>query len=72
MPLERYLGEGKMELLRREVESSTGIQLKSVPRWLISENYLREQQESSNRRGSAIVVTVGNESEAGAEPWWKG
>lgn len=25
MPLERYLGDGKMELLQREVESSTGI-----------------------------------------------
>ena len=49
MPLERYLGEGKMELLEREVESATGIQLKSVPRWLISENRLREQQESSNK-----------------------
>jgi len=31
MPLERYLGEGKMELLRREVESAMGIQLKTVP-----------------------------------------
>ena len=29
MPLERYLGEGKMELLKREVESATGIQLKA-------------------------------------------
>ena len=64
MPLERYLGEGKMELLKREVESATGIQLKSVPRWLISENRLREQQETSNKRGSAIVITVSSESEA--------
>ena len=64
MPLERYLGEGKMELLKREVESAMGIQLKSVPRWLISENRLREQQESSNKRGSAIVITVSSESEA--------
>ena len=38
MPLERYLGERKMELLKRKVESSTGIQLKTLPRWLISEN----------------------------------
>ena len=64
MPLERYLGKGKMELLRREVESATGIQLKSIPRWLISESRLREQQESSNKRGSAIVITVSSESEA--------
>ena len=49
MPLERYLGEGKIELLKREVESATGIQLKVLPRWLISENRLRAQQKSSNK-----------------------
>ena len=64
MPLNRYLGEGKMELLKREVESATGIQLKTLPRWLISENRLKEQQESSNKQGSAIVITVSSESEA--------
>lgn len=37
MPLAQYLGEEKMELLRREIKSSTGIQLKTLPRWLISE-----------------------------------
>lgn len=40
MPLERYLGERKIEILKREVESSTGIQLKTLPRWLISEDQL--------------------------------
>ena len=30
--LERYLGERKMELLKQEVESSMGIQLKAIPR----------------------------------------
>ena len=40
MSLERYLGAGKMELLKREVESSTEIELKVHPRWLISENRL--------------------------------
>lgn len=63
MPLERYLGEGKMELLKKEVESATGIELKTLPRWLISESRLREQQEVSNQWGSAIVITVGSESE---------
>ena len=80
MPLERYLGEGKMELLKREVESSTGVQLK-IPRWLILESRLRERQESGNNRGSAIVITVANNSEAthlcakGLRfdcNWWKG
>ncbi len=64
MPLARYLGEGKMELLRREIESSTGIQLKTLPRWLISEAPLEERLESETGRGSAIVITVGNSAEA--------
>ena len=62
--LDRYLGDGKMELLRREVESSTGIKLKTLPRWLIGETQLKEQQGSGNKRGSAIVITVKRESEA--------
>lgn len=62
MHLSRYLGEGKMELLKREVELSTGIRLKTVPRWLIHENRLRERRESGNSRGSAIVITVANAS----------
>ena len=40
MPLMRYLGEGKMELLYWEIESSTGIKLKTTPRWLINEERL--------------------------------
>lgn len=58
MPLERYLGEGKMELLRKEVESATCIQLRIVSHWLISESRLREKQEASNKQGSAIVIIV--------------
>lgn len=64
MPLEVYLGEGKMELLEREVESATGIQFKALARWLINESRLREEQASNNNRGSAIVITVNSESEA--------
>lgn len=64
MSLARYLGEGKMELLCREIESSTGIQLKTVPRWLISESRLEERLESGTGRGSAIVITVGTSEEA--------
>ena len=64
MPLERYLAAGSMELLKREVESSTDIQLKALPRWLINENRLREQQETGNKRGSAIVITVKGDAEA--------
>lgn len=64
MSLERYLGPGKMELLKREVESSTGIPLKATPRWLVNEDRLKEQQETNNKRGSAIVITVSNENVA--------
>lgn len=64
MSLARYLGEGKMEIVCREIESSTGIQLKTLPRWLINENRLEERLESGNGRGCAIVITVGNSAEA--------
>lgn len=64
MSLARYLGPDKMELFKREVESSTGIALKAMPRWLVNEDRLKEQQEANNKRGSAIVITVSNDSEA--------
>lgn len=63
-PLTCYLGEGKMELHYREIESSTGIRLKTKPRWLINEERLEERLKSENGRGSAIVITVGNEAGA--------
>lgn len=49
-----------MDLLKKEVESSTGIQLKTLPRWLINEN----RQVTRDKQGSAIVITVKSESEA--------
>ena len=64
MPLERYLGKGKMELLKQEVELSTGIQLKTIPRWLISEDQLRQAQITRNKQCSAIVITIKGETEA--------
>lgn len=64
MSLARYFGEGKMELLSRKIESLTGIKLKTIPCWLINEARLEERLESGDRRGSAIVITVGNSTEA--------
>lgn len=64
MSLERFLGPGRMDLLRREIESSTGVQLQVTPRWLINESRLKEQQELNDKWGSAIVITVRNEIEA--------
>ena len=64
MSLARYLGEGKMELFSREIELSTGIQLKTLHRWLISEARLEERLESGTGKESAIVITVGNSTEA--------
>ena len=43
MSLDRYLGPRNMELLKREIEFSTGISLKAIPRWLINKNRLRQQ-----------------------------
>lgn len=64
MPLLQYLGEGKMDLLYREIESSIGIKLKTRPRWLVNEARLEERLESGTGKGSAIVITVGNSTEA--------
>ena len=36
MPLLHYFGEGKMEILSREIESSSGIKLKTIPQLLLS------------------------------------
>ncbi len=63
MLLMYYLGEGKMEVLCREIEFSTGIKLKTTPHWLISEVQLEECLETGNKRGSVIVITVGNEAD---------
>ena len=43
MPLMRYFGKGKMKLLCREIKSSTGIKLKTMPRWVISKARLEER-----------------------------
>lgn len=43
MPLEKYLSKEIIELFRREVESSTRIQLKTTLQWLIYEDRLKEQ-----------------------------
>ncbi len=86
MSLERYLGEENMELLKQEVESSTGILLKTIPRRLINENRLRDQQETGTKRCCAIVITVKGATKAkqlfesglrfdgvvrGVEKYWK-
>ena len=42
MPFESYLGEGKIELLKQKMELSTGIKLKTLPYWLISEDQLSQ------------------------------
>lgn len=46
------------------MESLTGIHLKTLPRWLIHKDRLRERQESGNNRGSAIVIIIVNASDA--------
>lgn len=31
-----------------------------MPRWLINEDRLKEQQDKGNKQGSSIVITVSN------------
>lgn len=47
-----------------EIESSTGIKLKTRPRRLVKKAQLEEGLESGTGKGSAIVITVGNSTEA--------
>lgn len=58
MLLVKYFRKGKIKLLCRKIKSFTSIQLKTVPRLLISESRLEERLESSIRRRSAIVIIV--------------
>ena len=53
-----------MGLLKREVKSSNGILLKVIPHWLINENRLQEQQKTSNKCGSTIIIIISNENVA--------
>lgn len=64
MLLARYLGKRKIDLLRREIKSSSGIKLKTTPQWLINESRLRERLEFHNNPGSAIIITVASASKA--------
>lgn len=64
MSLEKYLEEERMELFGKKIEWATGIQLSTIPCWLISESRLRKQQESNNKRGSVIVITGSSQDKA--------
>lgn len=52
-----------MEILCKEIESSTGIRLKIRPQWLISKARYEERLETDGR-WFAIVITIGNEADA--------
>lgn len=64
MPLKRYLSIGNIELLKREVKFSTGIQLKALFCWLINKNCLRKQQETDNKWKLAIVIIIKGDAKA--------
>ena len=63
MPFMHYLGKERIEVLCREIESSTGIKLKTIPCWLINKAQLEERLETGNKRRSAIIITVGNKAD---------
>ena len=63
LSVKRYTSEG-IELLQREIETSTDIQLKAKPRWLISKAKIEERASSGGKANSTIVITVGSEKEA--------
>ncbi len=59
-----YLGEGKMELICRDVELSIGIKWKTLFHWLINKTQLEKRLDSRNRKDFAIVIMVENRIEA--------
>lgn len=61
--LAKYLGEGKMEVFCQEIKSSTGMKLKTVPCWLISEIQLKDCLESGTEKRFTIIITVGTSKE---------
>ncbi len=62
IPLIRYLREGKIEVFCQEIESSMEIKLKTTPRWLINEVQLEEHLKTENKKRSAIIIIVTNET----------
>lgn len=57
--LARYLEKGKIEVVYREIESLTRIQLKMIFRWLISKSQLKDCVKSDTMRRSTIVIIMG-------------
>ena len=64
MSLERYMRPGKMGLLKRKVESSTGILLQATSHWFINKDQLREKQKTNNKCWFVIAITVSNKNVA--------
>lgn len=48
MLLDSYLKDGRIEILKKEVELLTKIQLKTVSQWLIYKNRLKKRQKLGN------------------------
>lgn len=63
MALMRYLRPGKIERLKREVESFIGIILKTIPYWWINKDQLEEEQEVNNKQRLAIIIIIRDEME---------
>lgn len=59
MLLARYLRSRKINVLYEKIELSIEIQLKTLFCWLINKSQLKECLESSTRKRSAIIITVG-------------
>lgn len=63
MLLERYLGKGSIELLKRQVKSFIKVPLKALFCLFIYNIHLRKQQEAMKQQ-SAIVIIIKGKVEA--------
>lgn len=53
-----------MEVLYREIKSSIGIKLKTIPQQLISKARLEKRLKTGSRKSLEIVITVGSKEDA--------
>lgn len=63
--LDRYMGQGRLEVAREEIELMTGEQLPYAPRW-IKRDSLHERFHSGTIKRSTLVLTVKSKRAAGA------
>ncbi|MCJ1360618.1 MAG: hypothetical protein MMC33_010626, partial [Icmadophila ericetorum] len=64
MRLERYLGATGMLMMRREIQSSTGMTLKRDPAWILSERTLQGRYQAGLQSTASVKLWMGSKEDA--------